>query len=277
MIRVFAPAKINLTLKVGAPRADGLHPIASVVAFADVGDWIEAAPADDLSLAVTGPFAPALAGEGDNLVLRAARAFRDAAGVNEGAALALEKHLPIASGIGGGSSDAAATLKALNALWRQSADVNDLMAIARKLGADVPVCVRARAAYMTGIGELVAPAMLQELHAVLVNPLVPVRTGEVYRAFDEMGLGGALDDTPPTWTAGALADIGNDLFAPACRVAPVLSHVSDVLRADPRARHVGLSGSGGTLFVLVDDEASAAALACDLARPNWWVRAAALE
>jgi 4-diphosphocytidyl-2-C-methyl-D-erythritol kinase len=282
MIRVFAPAKINLTLKVGAPRADGLHPLASVVAFADVGDWVEATPADDLSLRIIGPFAASLEASDDNLVLRAARALQRAANVITGAALTLEKHLPIASGIGGGSSDAAATLKALNALWDLGLPEAELMQIARGLGADVSVCVRACAAYMTGIGEMVEPIMLPKLNAVLVNPLLPVPTGAVYATFDALGLGLTFAATPaPSWpdaasAIAAAAQLGNDLLEPACKVAPALTDVSNILRDNPDARHVALSGSGGTVFALVDDEAAADRLTRAVARPGWWVRKAAL-
>jgi len=282
MIRVFAPAKINLTLKVGAPRADGLHPLASVVAFADVGDWIEAAPADDLSLRVIGPFAASLEANDDNLVRRAACALQRAANISAGAALTLDKHLPIASGIGGGSSDAAATLKALNALWSLNLSEADLMQIARGLGADVPVCVPARAAYMTGVGEIVEPIALPKLNAVLVNPLFPIPTGAVYAAFDALGLGRIVVKAPaPSWIdvpsaiAGA-AQRGNDLTEPARKVAPALTEVSNVLRNNPDARHVALSGSGGTLFALVDDEAAADRMARTIARSDWWVRKTAL-
>jgi 4-diphosphocytidyl-2-C-methyl-D-erythritol kinase len=282
MIRVFAPAKINLTLKVGAPRADGLHPLASVVAFADVGDWIEASPADALSLRIVGPFAASLEASDDNLVIRAARALQSAANVSIGAALTLDKHLPIASGIGGGSSDAAAALKALNALWTLNLSEAALMQIARGLGADVPVCVAARAAYMTGIGEIVEPIVLPKLNAVLVNPLFPVPTGAVYAAFDALGLGQSFATAPPpSWIdaasaiAGA-AQLGNDLYQPACKVAPALTDVSNILRGNPDARHVALSGSGGTVFALVDDEAAADRLTRAVERPGWWVRKAAL-
>lgn len=283
MIRVFAPAKINLTLKVGAPRGDGMHPLASVVAFADVGDWVEAAPADELSLALTGPFANGLATEADNLVLRAARTLREASGAQAGAALTLDKRLPIASGIGGGSSDAAATLKALNELWALGLGGAELSAIGNSLGADVPVCVGARAAYMTGIGEALQAVHVPRLHAVLVNPLTPVPTAAVYRAFDEMCMGGGFEALPaPKWPDAAsawagVAAIGNDLLAPACKIVPSLSYVLAVLRTDPRARHVALSGSGGTLFALVENADAATALARDVARPDWWVRAAILE
>ena len=286
MIRVFAPAKINLTLKVGAARADGLHPLASVVAFADVGDWIEAAPAHDLSLRIVGPFAASLVANDDNLVLRAARALQRAANVSAGAAITLEKHLPIASGIGGGSSDAAAALKALNALWGLNLSEADLMKVAQGLGADVPVCVPARGAYMTGIGEIIEPLALPRLNAVLVNPLFAVPTGAVYAAFDALGGGQSsgqmfVTTPPPSWRdaasaiAGA-AQLGNDLYEPASKVAPVLTALSNILRNNPDARHVALSGSGGTMFALVEDEAAAVRMAQTIARSDWWVRKTAL-
>ena len=182
-VRVFAPAKINLTLEVGRPRADGRHPLRSIVAFADVGDVLEAVATRDLTLTIAGPFAAALPADETNLVLRAARALAAAAGVSIGAAITLTKNLPIASGIGGGSSDAAAALKALNALWGLGRGEAQLCALARELGGDVPVCVYARSALMTGSGEEFTALALAPLDAVLVNPLAPLSTaGAVPRA-----------------------------------------------------------------------------------------------
>jgi 4-diphosphocytidyl-2-C-methyl-D-erythritol kinase len=284
MIRVFAPAKINLTLKVGRPRADKRHPLCSVVAFADVGDWIEAAPADDFSLTITGPFADELAQESDNLVLRAASALAARAG-GQGAALTLTKNLPIASGIGGGSSDAAATLKALNALWALGLSEADLVEIARPLGADVPVCVAARPALMRGAGEIFEPFAHPPLSAVLVNPGTPLPTANVYRAFDAMDLGGDFSDSaPPPWTSpadaiAAMRALGNDLFEPASELKPELLKVQSALRADRRVLHVGLSGSGATFFAIIADRARAESLAADLAalHADWWARATLLD
>lgn len=280
-VRVFAPAKINLTLKVGRLRQDGLHPLQSVVMFADIGDWIEAAPGNDLSLKVVGPFAGALTNDESNLVLRAAKALAQAAGVARlGAALTLTKNLPVASGIGGGSSDAAATLRALKALW--GLDMNDirLADLARGLGADVPVCVGGRSAFMTGAGEVSAPLHLPLLHAVLINPLRPLATQKVYQRFDEMGLGGDLVAMPPpNWTqaneaiAGARS-LGNDLEAPAIALMPEIGAIAGALRADPRVRYAALSGSGATLFAIVDEAAAAEGLVHDLrqANPAYWVQ-----
>src|SRR5690349_3454854 len=141
-VRVFAPAKINLTLEVGRPREDGMHPLSSVVAFADVGDIVEAQAAEELSLTIAGDFADELpAGDGENLVLRAARALARAANVQPKARLTLQKDLPVASGIGGGSADAAAALRALVALWELNMSDAALQAIARRLGSDAPVCL----------------------------------------------------------------------------------------------------------------------------------------
>lgn len=278
-VAVFAPAKINLTLQVGAPRADRLHPLQSVVMFADVGDMIEAAPAETLSLSITGEFAADLAADESNLVLRAARALAAAAGVAApGAALALEKNLPVASGIGGGSADAAAALHALHQLWGLDLPLARLIDIARPLGADVPICVAGAPAYMTGAGELWAPLSLPTLAAVLINPLKPLPTPDVYRRFDQLSLGGGFASAPAPELASLaearayIAAVGNDLEAPARALMPELETMAALLRADPRARAVGLSGSGATMFALTENSDAAAALAEDIqrARPDWW-------
>lgn len=279
-VRAFAPAKINLTLEVGPPRVDGYHPLQSIVTFADVGDIIEAEPAEVLSLNIVGEFADELAGDTENnLVMRAARALSDAAGISLGASLTLEKQLPIASGIGGGSSDAAAALRALNELWRLSWPLEQLRPIARTLGADVPVCLAGLPAYMTGTGEVFEPITLPAFAAVLINPLTPLSTPEVYRRFDAMGLGARFATKPaPDWSGAeqALAGIartGNDLTDPATAIAPQIAEVSQILRADARVRYAALSGSGATVFALTANAEDAAALADALQekRPDWWV------
>lgn len=276
----FAPAKINLTLRVGPPRADGLHPLDSVIAFADVGDTVVAEDAESLLLSVAGPFAPALAGEIDNLVVRAARALAAEAGVAPRAALMLEKRLPIASGIGGGSSDAAAALRCLDRLWRTGAGADDLERLARALGADVPVCVRAAAARMRGVGDVLAPLALPSLYAVLVNPGVPSPTGAVYRAFD--ALPAAPDwkpDEPPV--AGEalgpwLAAGRNDLTEPAIQVAPETGDALAALALAAPGAPVRVSGSGATCFALARDADHAARIAATVDRPGWWVVATRL-
>ena len=279
-IRVFAPAKINLTLKVGRPRADGLHPLQSVVMFADVGDLVEAAPSEGLSLTLHGEFAEGLSAGGDNLVMRAARALAVAAGIeNPGAALSLEKNLPVASGIGGGSSDAAAALRALNLLWELNLPIAQLAEIARQLGADVPVCVAAETAFMTGSGENFRPVSALSFSAVLVNPLIPLPTANVYRQFDRMDLGRDLaPSAPPHWPSPdaalrEIAALGNDLEPAARALLPELDDIAALMRKDGRVRHAGLSGSGATMFALVQDAEHAEALAETWQRthPDWWV------
>ena len=284
-VAVFAPAKINLTLKVGPPRADGLHPLESVVAFADIGDIVEAEPADDLTLNIHGDFAGDLAGDETNLVLRAARALAAAAGVPARARLSLQKDLPIASGMGGGSSDAAAALIALNQLWALDWSKAQLAEVGRTLGADVPVFFTGSgAAFMRGAGERCAPAPLPPLPAVLVNPLAPLPTGDVYRQFDLMRLGRELaGDPPPNWPSeedavAAMRALGNDLEAPATALMPQIADILVDLRASPTVRHAALSGSGATVFALTRDWDAAESLA-DLLRgrhPEWWIAEAML-
>jgi 4-diphosphocytidyl-2-C-methyl-D-erythritol kinase len=275
-----APAKLNLHLHVGAPESDGRHPLESIVVFADVGDEIEASPAPELGLAIEGPFAAALPDPADNLALRAASRLRERAGVARGAAILLTKNLPVASGIGGGSTDAAAVLRALNALWDLRLPAAQLREIGAGLGADVPACIAARPCWMTGTGEAFTPIAFPEVHAVLVNPRVAVATGDVYRRFDEMKLGGAFRRAaPPVWRDSAEAVAGlsalrNDLTAAAISVAPEIQAALDALAGDARAPLARMSGSGTTVFALTRDAAVATALAAELmrARPEWWVR-----
>jgi 4-diphosphocytidyl-2-C-methyl-D-erythritol kinase len=279
-VRVFAPAKINLTLEVGAARADGYHPLQSAVAFAGEGDWIEAEAADALSLTISGLFAAELQADDNNLVFRAARLLDP----NRGAALKLEKNLPIASGIGGGSADAAAALIALNQIWNLGKTTDDLARLAAKLGADVPVCVHKHSAWMTGVGETVAPLDIPPLNAILINPGKPLPTPPVFRRFDEMGLGAAFTEEPaPIWPTrqAALADIarrGNTLETPAATLMPELTDLLGALRNDPRSLYAALSGSGATCFALANSAAEAGAMAADFTARNsaWWVRATTL-
>jgi 4-diphosphocytidyl-2-C-methyl-D-erythritol kinase len=270
MLTEFAPAKINLTLRVTGKRADGYHLLDSLVAFADVGDWISAAPSDALSLRITGPFGAQLETEPVNLVLRAAGALRDAHGVRAGAALGLEKRLPVASGMGGGSADAAATLRVLTRLWQ----VEVPEGLAERLGADVPVCLGCRPCRMRGIGEVLdtLPA-LPDCGMVLVNPGVPVATKAVFaarrRAFS------TEDIYPDAWPDAAglaawAAGSGNDLEAPARLLCPEVGQALRVLRDLPGAMLARMSGSGATCFALFGTAAEAAAAAEHLARPGWW-------
>lgn len=279
MISEFAPAKINLSLHVVGKRADGYHLLESLVAFADIGDAVLAAPGELLSLSVDGPFAAALVDEPDNLVLRAARALGVATGTDEGAKIRLTKNLPVASGIGGGSSDAAATIRALGRLWGGLPDRARLEELAWSLGADTIVCLDAVAAWMSGTGETVEPAgELPEAGLVLVNPGVALPTPLVFRArtgpfskpcrfavpADAAGLAAALEGTT------------NDLAAPALRAAPIVGDVLAALESLPGTLLSRMSGSGATCFGLYADRDAAAAAAKALksrAPAGWWVAA----
>ncbi len=280
-----ARAKINLSLKVLGRRADGYHELESLVVFADVGDRLRAEPSRDISMTLAGPFAAALAGEPDNLVLRAARSLREVLGVAAGARLTLEKNLPVASGIGGGSADAAAALRALMRLWRVNAGEDALARIALALGADVPVCLDRRPAFMRGLGDLVqridVPARFS---FVLVNPGVGVATASVFKMLQAPPLGEmpAPRALPSFDTLDALIgwlrENGNDLEAPARGLAPEIGAVIAALAATPGCRLARMSGSGATCFGIYADEAEARAAAAIIARahPGWWVSSSAV-
>lgn len=238
--------------------------------FAGVGDTVEASPCDTLRLEIDGPFSAGLADEADNLVLRAARAL----GPGRGAALRLTKRLPVASGIGGGSADAAAALRALDALWRLDAGEDDLARIGLVLGADVPVCLAGRPVRMQGVGEvLLAAPRLPRFGLVLVNPGVALSTPAVFRARAAgfrpcAALPEAWDDAGSM--AFDLARAGNDLEAAAIGLAPAIGTVLDALRAEPSVLLARMSGSGATCFGLTHDGQAAEAVAARLTRPGWW-------
>ncbi|MDO9586458.1 MAG: 4-(cytidine 5'-diphospho)-2-C-methyl-D-erythritol kinase [Brevundimonas sp.] len=281
-----APAKVNLFLHVGPVDADGYHPLASLVAFADVGDQVTVERAERLSLTVTGPFARALEGEGDNLVLRAVRALGAAAGIGEpGLGITLDKQLPVAAGLGGGSSDAGAALKlARDALGLPFDDVA-LAEISAGLGADGPMCLHARAAWAEGRGGVLTfETGLPPLPALLVNPGAPSSTGAVYRAFDA-GSPGRADRPPPpsNWRVSTvidwLATRRNDLQAPAVARTPAIGEAMAAAVGLPGARLTRMSGSGATVFALFDTAAAAGAAGQVLSalHPGWWVRPTVLR
>ncbi len=269
MITEFAPAKINLALHVTGQRGDGYHLLDSIVVFVGVGDRITVSHADNLTLHITGPQGAALVG--DNLVLRAARAF----GVVHGALITLEKSLPIASGIGGGSADAAATLRALAAIWAvPMPKMADVLAI----GADVPVCLAGRPARMTGIGEGVTPLpALPPAWLVLVNPMVSVPTPVVFNALIRKENPPLPRDVPRLKTTADLAAwlmmLRNDLEPPALAHLPVIGTVKATLASQQGCLIARMSGSGATCFGLFADPltAAAAARAIRAAHPVWWV------
>lgn len=281
-----APAKVNLFLHVGPLASDGYHPLASLVAFADVGDRLTVEPADRLSLTVAGPFAGALEGEGDNLVLRAVRALGAAAGIGDPPLrVTLDKQLPVAAGLGGGSSDAGAALMLARDALALSLDDDDLAEIAGSIGADGPMCLHARAAWAGGRGDrLDFESRLPALPCLLVNPGVPSSTGAVYRAFDA-GPPGAADMPPPPldWRAqgviGWLGSLRNDLEAPADALQPAIGRALAAVEALPGARLTRMSGSGATVFALFDTTEAAAAAGQTLCalHPDWWVRPTVLR
>ncbi|WP_042704039.1 4-(cytidine 5'-diphospho)-2-C-methyl-D-erythritol kinase [Azospirillum sp. B506] len=307
-----APAKLNLYLHVTGRRADGYHELDSLVAFAEYGDSIALTPGAarvtlrgaDLPpagprLAIAGPYGPALMGENPagNLVMRAAHALAARLGREADVMIALTKALPVASGIGGGSADAAACLRALARLWGVPADDPALFAVAAGLGADVPVCVAGRSCYFGGIGDLLDEAPdLPETHVVLVNPNVPVPTPAVFKAMAAARAGngpgngsgngsgsGAGFSAPARFTrrpadAGDLAALllerTNDLTAPALTVAPVIADPLAALERSAGCLIARLSGSGATSFGLYATAAAAesAATAIAAAAPGWWVK-----
>lgn len=277
-----APAKINLTLHVLGRRADGFHALESIVAFAGVGDRLFLTPGPKVSLAVRGPTAAHAGADADNLVLRAARNFTERV---EGARLGhfeLEKRLPVAAGVGGGSSDAAAALRLLaqhNAIAPNDARVMDA---ARATGSDVPVCLDPRARTMRGAGERVGPPLaLPKLFALLVNPRVAVETAPVFKA---LGLAPGVILTPETPDPAALsreAIMGgrNDLERAAKQVAPIIGDVLADLSRLPDVTLARMSGSGATCFALFHSCHAAAqgARALRRARPGWWIRSTVLR
>ncbi|KQW71938.1 4-diphosphocytidyl-2C-methyl-D-erythritol kinase [Phenylobacterium sp. Root77] len=277
----FAPAKINLFLHVGAPGADGFHPLCSLMAFADVGDRVVLHEADALSVRVHGPFAGMLAGEGDNLVLRAARALiARARGPQPLIGLSLEKLLPVAAGLGGGSSDAGAALRVLRTALGVQVDDVELEAIAASLGADGAACLWGRPVLAQGRGELLTPApVLPTIEAVLVNPRVEVATPAVYKAFDAIGRFGDVEPPPlpPAFEsveelAAWLGMMRNDLEAPAVGLAPEIGDVLATLADERETLIARMSGSGATCFAICSSDIEADALAERVVamRPGWW-------
>lgn len=266
---VFAPAKINLTLHVTGQRADGYHLLDSLVVFTDIGDTVHVAPAPELTLTIEGPEAQGLRAEPDNLVLRAARLL-----VGEGAAVTLTKRLPVSSGIGGGSTDAAASLKALARLW--DCPLPSAEAVL-SLGADVPVCLAAEPTRMSGIGETLGPVpVLPDMEIVLLNPRVAVPTPAVFRAL-ERKTNPPMPAALPAWPGfdrfvAWLRTQRNDLEPAAIAQAPVIADVLTALRSTDCA-FAGMSGSGATCFGLFPaDGHSAQTAASELRRacPQWW-------
>jgi 4-diphosphocytidyl-2-C-methyl-D-erythritol kinase len=275
----FAPAKVNLYLHVTGRRDDGYHLLDSLVVFVDVGDQITVSPSDGLSLRVTGPFANAIAGgASDNLVLRAAQALAGAAGVEPRAEILLDKQLPVAAGIGGGSTDAAAALRALMSLWQVSMDPETLFDIALDLGADVPACLIGQPVVMSGIGNVLTPIPggWPTLNLVLVNAGRPLSTAAIFQARE-----GAFSMARPlTSELASLEDVmavlagrRNDLEPVACALAPEVGETLTELAARPDCLLARMSGSGATCFGVFPSPGAASFAARQLAaaHPSWWV------
>lgn len=287
-----ARAKVNLTLRVIGRRVDGYHDLESVVAFADCADRLTLDAGGDLSLTATGPRAQECGDTADNLVIKAARLLGERVEGLTFGRFALDKHLPVAAGIGGGSADAAAALRLLVRANNLEMDDPRVLEVARLTGADVPVCVPSHACVMTGVGENLLPLSIPRLPCVMVNPRVPVATKDVFK---ELGLkngelrvgvkdvlkratwpneGGSLDAWIDALNAGT-----NDLEAPALKVEPVIDTVLSALRGAEGVRLARMSGSGATCFALFgnDTDARRAAGVIQLAHPLWWVHAGALS
>lgn len=273
-----APGKLNLDLHVLGRREDGYHELDSLVVFVGVADRLTLEPADRLELLVEGPWADGVPVGADNLVHKAARDLAEMAGRPAAARVRLEKRLPVAAGLGGGSADAAAVLRGLGRLWRHDLPHGALAALAMRLGADVPVCLGGRAARLRGAGErLDAQDRLPALAVLLVNPRVALATAAVFAALGPvMGHPGR----PPLPTdgeaeevVGALRESRNDLEAPAQRLLPVIGDVLGELRRLPGCRLARMSGSGPTCFGIFATSAEAEAGAARLAarRPGWWM------
>jgi 4-diphosphocytidyl-2-C-methyl-D-erythritol kinase len=285
-------AKVNLTLRVVGRRTDGYHDIESVVAFADCADRLTLTPGSELTLQMSGPLAQACGATSDNLVLKAARLLAERVPDMKAGSFTLDKVLPVAAGIGGGSADAAAALRLLAQLNGLSLDDERLLDVALETGADVPVCLASRACDMTGVGETLTPLSLPIMPCVMVNPCLPVATRDV---FDALGLRhgellvGATDvfrgtDWPEAgasvedWVEVLAADT-NDLEVPATRIQPVIGQVIAALNATNGAWLARMSGSGATCFAIYENTADAGRAAEKIRRdrPEWWVHAGTLS
>ena len=288
-LREHARAKVNLTLHVLGRRADGYHELDSLVVFADLADKLALTAGGELALDVTGPRAADCGSLDDNLVLRAARQLQQRVGGLKLGRFVLDKHLPAAAGIGGGSADAAAALRLLATANGLAFDDPRMAEAARATGADVPVCLLSRGCTMAGVGERMTPLPVPRLSGVLINPGVPVATKDVFAAIGlKPGESFETTEPPPQWPAAgasaaqwlkAVMSGRNDLEEPAMTVQPVIADVLRALRYAIGCRLARMSGSGATCFGLFDDDATAQSVARALKThyPDWWIEACALS
>ena len=286
-------AKVNLTLRVVGRRVDGYHDLESVVAFADCADRLSLTPGSELDLKTTGPLAQHCGDITDNLVFKAAQLLSQHVPDLRLGDFVLDKVLPVAAGIGGGSADAAAALRLLASVNGLAIDDPRLIEVAQLTGADVPVCLASRACLMTGVGETLQPLNLPKMPCVMVNPCVPVATRDVFKALGLRNgelLVGATDvllqdrswpetDASISEWIEAFVEVGNDLEAPALRIQPVIGEVLSALRDAKGMKFARMSGSGATCFAIFADraEAEAAAQKIQTNHPGWWVHAGTLS
>jgi 4-diphosphocytidyl-2-C-methyl-D-erythritol kinase len=285
-------AKVNLTLRVVGRRADGYHDLESVVAFADCADRLTLTAGPELSLKTTGPLAQACGETADNLVLKAARLLAEVVPDLKSGEFILDKVLPVAAGIGGGSADAAAALRLLARLNGLALDDSRLNEVALRTGADVPVCLASRACDMAGVGETLLPLSLPKLPCVMINPRVPVATKDVFKALGlrsgELLVGANDVIEAPAWPeagasiadwVAALSAVANDLEAPAMRLQPAIGEVLSALRSVDGVMLARMSGSGATCFAIFANAAAAQRAAQKILHdhPAWWVHAGELS
>ena len=278
-MQIIAPAKVNFFLHITGKRADGYHLLDSLVAFTDFGDTVTLRKAADLQLSTEGPFAQKLQQDNaDNLVIRAAKLLQMHSGCNKGAHITLQKNIPIGAGLGGGSSDAAATLLGLSQLWDLKISHHELAALALQLGSDVPVCLMRGVAQIQGIGEQISPISVppdfEGYGILLVNPLLPLLTADVYRKF--AGAFSAPLQLPATISLSILQETSNALEEPAKLMLPVISKIIGSIAASPQCLLARMSGSGATCFGLYKNmaDAEAAMKMIQQNHPQWWVQVA---
>ncbi len=285
-VRERARAKVNLTLHVKGRRVDGYHELESLVLFADVCDELIFSPGSEDSLSLEGPFAGLV--DGENLVLKAKRAVASWLGVEIYGHFRLQKNIPVAAGLGGGSSDAAAAIRALLKVYDGGSDTGRFIERSAAIGADVPVCLHNKAAWMCGLGERVTPVQdLAPLPAILVNPRLKLSTADVFRTLNAAPLPPSANEAPPAlegWkgpeeAAAYLSEGRNDLEAPAIALEPAVESVLQTLRRLNGCLLARLSGSGPTCFGLFSSDEAAAEAAQEVSRrnPHWWVSATALS
>lgn len=282
MLSALAPAKINLALHITGQRDDGYHLLDSLIVFANVGDTVSVEQADKLALEIDGPYAHCLGVKQDNLALRAAQLLSAAVGKNSGALIQLTKNLPIGGGIGGGSADAAATLKLLQQLWEAQISNTALTELALQLGADVPVCLSETSAHVQGIGEQITPLNnIPQMHLVLVYPNIAVSSSGVY----QRGIT-TYSSALPSYTEWQsvekcityLSSCTNDLTENAISIAPVIGGVLELISKQEDCLLARMSGSGSTCFGIftTDDAAASATRNIQASHPDWWVKVAQL-